>query len=213
MLALQRGVRFIEDQLARGARIDSLRATNRGAGGSIPFPASRVYVHCKAGKGRSVAMVMAWLMKNAHPIGSVTPLAAYEIVVAHRPHINPDTIWTHAKVKEAHEYYLSVVLKRPIDDAARKWIDTVVMGGVFSSSPYMRARDALCAVYGGPKKAKELKRECANKPLLTTGASSWREEEVGELRRAAHEQCAHVYELYLEHFAAIGAYTACTRHK
>jgi hypothetical protein len=180
MLALKRGVRFIEDQLARGARIDSLRATRRGAGGRISFPASRVYVHCKAGKGRSVAMVMAWLMKNAHPVGSVTPLAAYEIVVAHRPHINPgtcvilfsiycmteylanimilyndyyrhaDTIWTHAKVKEAHEYYLSVVLKRPIDDAARKWIDTVVMGGVFSSSPYMRARDALCAVYGGP---------------------------------------------------------------
>ena len=40
----------------------------------------------------------------------VFPLDAYETVVAHRPQINPDTLWTHGKVKEAHQFYLTQVL-------------------------------------------------------------------------------------------------------
>ena len=109
----------------------------------------------------------------------------YEIVVAHRPHINPDTLWSHTKVKEAHEYYLRSVLGRRLDDAAKEWVDALVMGTIWSGSPYMRARDAVCAAYGGAKRAKELKRECEHAPILTTGATSWRADEVRELRRAA----------------------------
>ena len=69
----------------------------------------------------------------------------YEIVVAHRPHINPDTLWSHTKVKEAHEYYLRSVLGRRLDDAAKEWVDALVMGTIWSGSPYMRARDAARA--------------------------------------------------------------------
>ena len=58
-------------------------------------------------------------------------LFRYEIVVAHRPHINPDTMWSHTKVKEAHEYYLESVLGRHVDDAAKEWIDALVMGTIW----------------------------------------------------------------------------------
>ena len=132
-------------------------------------------------------------------------------MVAHRPHINPDTLWSHTKVKEAHEYYLRSVLGRRLDDAAKEWVDALVMGTIWSGSPYMRARDAVCAAYGGAKRAKELKRECEHAPILTTGATSWRADEVRELRRAASEQTKMVRSAYLEHFAAIGAVAACAR--
>ena len=69
----------------------------------------------------------------------------------------------------------------------------------------------MCAAYGGPKRAKELKGECEHAPILTTGATSWRADEVRELRRGASEQTKMVIGVYLEHFAAIGAAAACAR--
>ena len=71
-VALQRGVAFIEAQLARGDRMLAQRRLRRQCAAAAKEPApspapaqaarlleSRVYVHCKAGKGRSVMMVMA----------------------------------------------------------------------------------------------------------------------------------------------------------
>ena len=146
--SLFRGMQFIQKQLQVGA----------------------VYVHCKAGKGRSVLMVMAWLMGfRRHCVTS--PLDALHVIIMHRPQINPDTIMTHAKVKEAHMFWLEHVMS--IEDILKDgvllvdkdmvcdmetWLDSVVGAGFFSNDKfgYLHARDKLEKYYGGSSKSQEL---------------------------------------------------------
>lgn len=61
---VQRGVAFIDAQLARG----------RG-----------VYVHCKAGRARSGTVVLCWLIAAR----GMSPAAAQARILARRPHANP----------------------------------------------------------------------------------------------------------------------------
>lgn len=44
-----------------------------------------VYVHCKAGRGRSVTVVLCWLVESQR----LTPDEALEYVRARRPHVGP----------------------------------------------------------------------------------------------------------------------------
>ena len=60
---VQRAVQFMEQQMARG---------------------KKVYVHCKAGRGRSATVVCCWLIKSQ----GLTPEAAQQILSARRPHVN-----------------------------------------------------------------------------------------------------------------------------
>lgn len=136
--SLYEGMKFIEQQLQIGA----------------------VYVHCKAGKGRSVLMVMSWLMKHFNSVSSV--LDAFHVVMMHRPQINPDTIMTHSKVKEAHMFWLEHVMN--ISDIMKDgvlfvnenivldtddWIDQAVGAGFFSNDEggYLHARDKMVKWY------------------------------------------------------------------
>ena len=147
---LVEGVRFIQKQLRLGP----------------------VYVHCKAGKGRSVLMVMAWLMKHASK-RIHSPLDAFHAIVMHRPQINPDTLITHTKVKEAHEYWLrhvmslgdvladGVVLPGSNDaTTVEKWIDDAIGSGMIYNDygGYCRARDRLVKWYGGSSAAQKLQK-------------------------------------------------------
>jgi atypical dual specificity phosphatase len=120
------GMQFIEQQLQIGA----------------------VYVHCKAGKGRSVLMVMAYLMKIRSKYVT-SPLDALHVIMMHRPQINPDTIMTHTKVKEAHLFWLKYVMnlhdmlkgglllvnKNLVLDM-ETWLDSAVGSGFFSNDKY-----------------------------------------------------------------------------
>ncbi|MFQ5787887.1 MAG: dual specificity protein phosphatase family protein [Thermodesulfobacteriota bacterium] len=60
---VQRGVEFIDSCVARG---------------------QKVYVHCKAGRGRSAAIVLCWLMKSK----KLSAQSAMEFLLSRRPHIN-----------------------------------------------------------------------------------------------------------------------------
>ncbi len=60
---VQRGVRFIDTNVARG---------------------NRVYVHCKAGRGRSATIVLCWLMKSKE----LSAPSAMEYLLNKRPHVN-----------------------------------------------------------------------------------------------------------------------------
>jgi hypothetical protein len=84
ILAIREGADYIESQLQFG----------------------RVYVHCKAGRGRSALMIMGWLMKYRSEVVR-SPLDAYWTILKNRPHINPDTLITHSKVKECFSYVTS----------------------------------------------------------------------------------------------------------
>lgn len=146
--ALREGVDFIERQLSLGS----------------------VYVHCKAGKGRSVLMVMAWLMKYQSAF-IVSPVDALHTIIMHRPHINPDTLITHAKVKEAHMYWLCDVLgvSKILEDGVvlldatfwdtEKWLNASIGAGFFSNDTggYLHARDVLVKWYGGAVMAQKLR--------------------------------------------------------
>lgn len=61
---VQRGVAFMNDQLARG----------RG-----------VYVHCKAGRARSATVVLCWLVATR----GMSPEAAQAWIRTRRPHVHP----------------------------------------------------------------------------------------------------------------------------
>ena len=147
---LVEGVRFIQQQLRLGS----------------------VYVHCKAGKGRSVLMVMAWLMKYASK-RIRSPLDAFHAIVMHRPQINPDTLITHTKVKEAHEYWIRhvvslgdvladgvVLTDRNEVTTMEKWIDDAIGAGMIYNDygGYCRARDRLVKWYGGSSAAQKLQK-------------------------------------------------------
>lgn len=59
---IERAVQFIDQQIARG---------------------KKVYVHCKAGRGRSATVVLCWLVANRH----MTPEAAQAHLISCRPHV------------------------------------------------------------------------------------------------------------------------------
>jgi len=60
---VQRGIEFIESHVALG---------------------HKVYVHCKAGRGRSATVVLCWLVKSKN----FTPQRAMEYLLERRPHVN-----------------------------------------------------------------------------------------------------------------------------
>ena len=60
---VQRGVEFIDSYVAQG---------------------HKVYVHCKAGRGRSATIVLCWLIKSKH----FSPPSAMEFLLRKRPHVN-----------------------------------------------------------------------------------------------------------------------------
>ncbi len=45
-----------------------------------------VYVHCKAGRGRSATVVLCWLLSK----GNIMAKQAQEILLQKRPHVNPN---------------------------------------------------------------------------------------------------------------------------
>ncbi len=60
---VKRGVEFIEYHVAQG---------------------NKVYVHCKAGRGRSATVILCWLVKAK----KIKPLEAMDILLERRPHVN-----------------------------------------------------------------------------------------------------------------------------
>ncbi len=44
----------------------------------------KVYIHCKAGRGRSATIALCWIMKNKN----LTPAHALEFLVSKRPHVS-----------------------------------------------------------------------------------------------------------------------------
>ncbi|XP_031559778.1 phosphatidylglycerophosphatase and protein-tyrosine phosphatase 1-like [Actinia tenebrosa] len=73
---LKKGVEFLEDMTSKG---------------------NTVYVHCKAGRGRSTTLVACYLMKKM----SMTPMQAHSYIQAKRPHIRLGSRQWEA----IHEYY------------------------------------------------------------------------------------------------------------
>jgi atypical dual specificity phosphatase len=61
---VERGIEFIESHVALG---------------------HRVYVHCKAGRGRSATVVLCWLLKSK---GLNNPKCAMEYLIKRRPHVS-----------------------------------------------------------------------------------------------------------------------------
>lgn len=60
---VEQAVQFMDEQIAAG---------------------KKVYVHCKAGRGRSATVVLCWLVANRQ----MTPEAAQAHLVSQRPHVN-----------------------------------------------------------------------------------------------------------------------------
>ncbi len=54
-----------------------------------------VYVHCKAGRGRSATVALCWLVAHR----GISPRAAQDVLAAARPHVNPG-VWQRAVVAE-----------------------------------------------------------------------------------------------------------------
>ena len=62
----------------------------------------KVYVHCKAGRGRSATVVLCWLMLRRR----LTPEQAAAYLVKQRPHINKG-LAERAVVQEFHRTLLA----------------------------------------------------------------------------------------------------------
>ena len=60
---VEKAVQFMDEQIAQG---------------------KKVYVHCKAGRGRSATVVLCWLVANRQ----MTPEAAHAHLLSARPHVN-----------------------------------------------------------------------------------------------------------------------------
>lgn len=60
---VEQAVQFMDEQIAQG---------------------KKVYVHCKAGRGRSATVVLCWLVANRQ----MTPEAAQAHLISARPHVN-----------------------------------------------------------------------------------------------------------------------------
>ena len=60
---IEKAVQFMDEQIAQG---------------------KKVYVHCKAGRGRSATVVLCWLVANRQ----MTPEAAHAHMISARPHVN-----------------------------------------------------------------------------------------------------------------------------
>lgn len=60
---VEKAVQFMDEQIAQGKKI---------------------YVHCKAGRGRSATVVLCWLIANRQ----LTPEAAQAHLISSRPHVN-----------------------------------------------------------------------------------------------------------------------------
>ena len=104
-------------------------------------------------------MVMGWLMKYQSEVVR-SPLDAYWTILKNRPHINPDTLITHAKVKECFSYWnqrvlgLDTIFKGQTERGEfvfpdgkifdlEHWNKAAIGAGYLSTTGYLRARDAL----------------------------------------------------------------------
>ena len=67
---------FRDQQLSSPALLPGVVGAKQGG---------KVYVHCKAGRGRSATVVMGYLMKRY----DLTPQEAQQRLVKVRPHVNP----------------------------------------------------------------------------------------------------------------------------
>ena len=110
-------------------------------------------------------MVMGWLMKYQSEVVR-SPLDAYWTILKNRPHINPDTLITHAKVKECFSYWnqrvlgLDTIFKGQTERGEfvfpdgkifdlEHWNKAAIGAGYLSTTGYLRARDALYKLFGG----------------------------------------------------------------
>jgi len=110
-LLAQRGVRMSMQQQADFGGIDPDRLQD-----SVQFiedvlrtsPDAKVYVHCKAGRGRSAAAIMAYLSTPHGDLssGPVNLAVAHYIVRTSRSHINVGS----NKINDLHQYYIREVL-------------------------------------------------------------------------------------------------------
>ena len=110
-------------------------------------------------------MVMGWLMKYQSEVVR-SPLDAYWTILKNRPHINPDTLITHSKVKECFSYWnqrvlgLDTIFKGQTERGEfvfpdgkifdlEHWNKAAIGAGYLSTTGYLRARDALYKLFGG----------------------------------------------------------------
>ena len=174
VLAIEEGAEYIQSQLRYGQvyvrsvcsiSIISLTHIFRKRITRKKSNAPRTQVHCKAGRGRSALMVMGWLMKYQSEVVR-SPLDAYWTILKNRPHINPDTLITHSKVKECFSYWnqrvlgLDTIFKGQTERGEfvfpdgkifdlEHWNKAAIGAGYLSSTGYLRARDALYKLFGG----------------------------------------------------------------